>query len=301
MKEMKLPNINNPRLNEFKLNALKTIKSDSFFEEIINKYNLSDEDIIASASKLLKYKEDKTKCSACKGKCNKIPERIQMDLLFDEYTRTFEYEYNTCEYYKNIMLKRRKFLRMDFPLEYLDYDFVKELTNNDYTKVRADVIYALAKRLKGETNKGLFIRGDSRRGKTFITALFASKYVEKENKDVVFASSPALFRDLQDYYFNDKEAMKNLFDEIKDADLLVLDAFGDEYKSDFVRDTFVYPLLQERAYSNKITIINSNFTIKEIVSMYNLAKASAPKVRQLESTLLDLVDVVELKGYPYSL
>ena len=95
--------------------------------------------------------------------------------------------------------------------------------------------------------------------------------------------------------------MKNLFDEIKDADLLVLDAFGDEYKSDFVRDTFVYPLLQERAYSNKITIINSNFTIKEIVSMYNLAKASAPKVRQLESTLLDLVDVVELKGYPYSL
>ena len=90
MENMKLPKLDNPHLSEYKLNALKKIKEDPFFNEIINDYELDDDDIIASASKLLKFKSDREKCSSCNGKCNKIPEKIQMGLVFDAYRRTFD-------------------------------------------------------------------------------------------------------------------------------------------------------------------------------------------------------------------
>ena len=300
MEEMKF-NLNNPHIGEYKLNALKKIKEDPFFEDIIEGYSLTESEIIASASKLLKFKEDKEKCANCKGKCNKIPSKMQLDLVFDGERRTFEIEFNTCSYHKENLLKRRNFIRTDFPINYLDYDFSKELADNEYTKIRTPILASLSKRLKDETNKSIYIYGDSRLGKTFISVLFASKFIEKEKGLVSVASSSDLFKELMDLNFQDKNACKALLDEMINVDLLVLDAFGNEYKSDFIRDTFVYPILSERAFNNKLTIITSNFTLDEISSMYSLSKASGPKVRQLNNLLKDYFEKLEIKGYPYNL
>lgn len=300
MEEIKF-NLNNPYIADYKLSALKKIKEDAFFKDIISDFNLSDQDIIASASKLLKFKEDKVKCENCNGKCKKIPEKMQLDLVFDEEKRVFDIDFNTCNYYKEAFLKRRKFLRMDFPINYLDYDFTKELTANSYTNIRKPILMALVERLKGVNNKSIYLYGQSRLGKTFISALFASKYVEKKNELVAVASSSELFKDLMDLNFQDKTACKAMLDEMINVDLLILDGFGNEYKSDFIRDTFVYPLLSERIFNNKLTIITSNFTLDEISSMYLLSKASGPKVRQLIDLLKLYFDNLEIKGYPYSL
>lgn len=294
-------NLNNPHINEYKLSALKRIKEDDFYKDIISCYDLSDDEIIASASKLLKFKEDRLKCKSCSGKCNKIPKLLQFELVFDDETRKFDIEFNTCDLYKKSLLKRRKFLKQDFPDNYLEYDFYQELIHNDYANERKKVLKAFAEILNKTKNNSIYLYGDSRMGKTFISSLFASKYVEDNNSIASFCSSSDIFNELKDLNFQDKNACKVLLDELINVDLLVIDGFGNEYKSDFIRDTYVYPILNERSINNKLTIITSNFTIDEITSMYLLSKASAPKVRQLKSLLSNEFKYLELTGYPYKL
>ena len=74
-------------------------------------------------------------------------------------------------------------------------------------------------------------------------------------------------------------------DKYKNAGLLVFDDFGNEFKSDFVRDNILYPLLSYRVKNKLFTIITSNYSIEDCASMYQTSNASKPKIEQIRQML----------------
>lgn len=302
MEEMKLPSLNTPKLNEYKLDALKKIKQDDNLKEIILKYNLTDKEIIASASKFLKVQEDLKSCSKCNGKCHKNPSKIQLGLIFNEDNRTFDISFNTCSYYKHMFELQRMFYRIDFPLEFLEFDFAKELTSNDYALSRKKALVHLVSILKNETSKGLYLVGDNQIGKTFIMALFASKYIDKFNTKVAFCSSLDLFKDLNDLFNikdDKKEAFTNELEKLSNIDLLILDGFGNEYKSEYMCDNYLFPLLKNRINNNKLTLFTSNYSLNEIEAMYSFSRTYVFKAKQLCKMINYLAKEIEIISRPY--
>lgn len=300
MEKMKLPVLNDDLISDLRHKVLKEIKKSKEFEDIIAEYNLSDEEIMNAASKFLKVRDDKKACLNCKGSCKKKPNKVQMDLvIYDNHE--IDIEFNTCDYYKKINELKKHYLYIDFPLEYLEYDFSKELKDNDYTNIRKKVLVKLIKILNDNSSKGLYIYGNNRIGKSFILALFSKIYIEKTGNRVAFCNSNDLFQYLSDLNFTDKNALRDSLDSLIDVDLLILDGLGNEYKSDFVRDNYVYPLLASRLEKNKLTLITSNFKIQEIVDMYALSRASAPKAKQLLNILNTICEEIELLGHSFPL
>ncbi len=301
MDELKMPNLDFSKIPEYKLHALKQIKQNPRFKEIIAELKLTDDEIMNSASKFIKVEEDNQKCDKCAGKCNKIPSKIKLQLNFDIDKRLFDIDFVTCPLYKEEVRRKRKFLYQDFPSTNFDYEFNSELLKNSYTNIRKNVLMKLINILQNNSSRGLYVYGDKKIGKTFMLSLFAIKYVEKYDCQVAFCSSIELFKELNDLNFSDKNELKNRLQLLSEIDLLILDGFGDEYKSDFIRDNYVYPLLSNRCNNNKLTMITSNFTVDEITSMYSLSKSSYPKAKQLKSVLQSLTDTALLEGFPYSI
>ncbi len=294
MDKLIIPDINQSIFSPLKEEALIKIKNEPLFKSFIEENNLSDEIIKNNASNFLRVLEDKKKCENCKGKCQKSPQKIQKELVYFKDKSKVDVAFNTCDYYKKINSIKRKFFKMDFPENYLEFDYSKELLNNDYFKARAKVIKYLNSLLKQENHKGLYLYGQNKIGKSFILALFCKKYLEKFDKSVAFCASDDLFLEMKDLFFNDKNAFSDFMLNLTNLDLLVIDGLGSEAKSDFSRDSFLCPLLEARFKHNKLTLFTSNFTIDEIVKMYSFSSASLPKVKQLSSLIKSMADEIEL-------
>jgi len=65
----------------------------------------------------------------------------------------------------------------------------------------------------------------------------------------------------------------------------VLDDFGNEFKNDLIRDAIIFPIISARANKKLLTIITSDFTISEIVTLYSTSKAGALRAKQIGSLI----------------
>ena len=301
MKKVEFPNINNPHIEEIRYKKFFEVKNNPLFIKFFKDHDIEDQEILNNLSIFLRVISDQKECLNCKGICHKVPSKAQFNVHFDEERRTFDLRLNTCSFYERSEYLKHKFYHYDFPSSWLEYDFNNELLNNDYTKIRSNVLKNLLNALKNNNTKGLYLYGENNIGKSFILALFTIKFMELDKGTGAFYSSIDLFNDLGDLFFHDKEGFAIEMKALSDLDLLIIDGFGNEYISDFVRDSYLIPLLTERKNKGKRTYFTSNFTLDELLTMYCLNKANSPKVRQLEYLIKSLIEVMELKGAPYLL
>ena len=125
-------------------------------------------------------------------------------------------------------------------------------------------------------------------GKTFITALFAKTFVEKKLGKAAFLHTPSCFRSLTDLCFHQKERFAVDFSRLLQADLLIFDDFGTEYKSEFIRDSILFPLLNEALQKKKTVCFTSVYTLRDIETMYALKEPNSPKARELKALISSL-------------
>lgn len=301
MKRIDISTIENSKIDEIRLKKFQEIKKNPILLKFFEENNIEDYEIMDNLSIFLRCINDIKNCENCKGKCSKDPKNMQFQIYFDTSSHQFSLQLEPCDYYKKIHLIQHRFYRMDFPIRWLDYDFINELEDNDYTKVRRLVLNKLVLNISGEKHENIYLYGESHLGKSFIMALYSKLYLEKNKGTVAFCSSRNLFQDLSDLNFQDKASLNEEMKNLMDVDILVLDGFGDEYKSEFQRDVFLLPLLFERKKLGKLTHFTSNFTISEIETMYTLSKASVPQVKQLVSFLKNSCTNISLDGVPYRL
>lgn len=113
---------------------------------------------------------------------------------------------------------------------------------------------------------GIFIYGDVGIGKTFLMVAYCNE-LARIGYHVGFAKTSLLVKMLRN--FNDDEEIKYRFNKIKNCDFLVLDDFGSEYNSDYVKDEIILPLLDYRMENNLTTCFTSNYDFETLFKIYS--------------------------------
>lgn len=99
-------------------------------------------------------------------------------------------------------------------------------------------------------------------GKTRMAASLANEIMQKHDTGVKFATSMNILAEIRRTYDNDSEYTESqLLDALVMAEVLVVDDFGTEKATQWVRDKF-YQIVNSRYVERKITIFTSNEPIQ---------------------------------------
>ena len=113
-----------------------------------------------------------------------------------------------------------------------------------------------------ENRKGLYLYGDFGVGKSFMVAALAHDLSEKRGVSSTLLHYPSFVIDVKNAIGDGN--VKNLVDEIKQAEVLILDDIGAEQSTPWVRDEVLQVILQYRMQEDLPTFFTSNFNFEDL-------------------------------------
>ena len=261
------------------------LKSDAPVFARIQELRISDQAIHDNLGTLIDFQEDFNYCQQCPGleKCAKPTPHYEMGISFDG--KFLDRKYSPCHRITERMMMDARYLVRDFPQPWEDCD----LRKIDKTATRNPLVLVLTKILGGESKRWVFVRGKYKSGRSFILACFSNMYAASGHAPVAFCDASTLVERLKGLSINDKKGFEKEFDSLCKAPLLVLDDFGNEFKSDFAFSTLLFPLLNYRSKNDLLTMFTSDFTIGEIGDMYS-QKVAPARGKQLSNLLSGLAE-----------
>lgn len=131
----------------------------------------------------------------------------------------------------------------------------------------------------------LMFMGSTGLGKTHLSLAIANVVLNK-GYSVIYGTSQNIFSDLQDENFGRTDNINYNEHDILDADLLILDDLGTEFRSPF-SEACLYNIVNTRILKKKATIISTNFSFDDLERDYN---------QRVTSRLAGEYSVLELEG-----
>lgn len=271
-------------------------------EEIINNEEvtsyLKDKNIVPTTdfvtkhlSTLLDLSDDLKICNGCLDplKCPKERKYLVFDLKVngDLLIRNFEY----CSKYKIIDNIKRRFVFKDFPIEWV----LKPISTIDISGYRTSILtsfYKIKRNPKASLNnvKWLYLKGLNNTGKSYFLANLANAYADFFKVDAGFVNAPKKFAELKELSITNKDEFAKQMEQLSQVEILVLDDFGNEFVSDYIRDNIVISILNERASNNLPTFISSSYSINEIETLYSTNKAGALRSKKMCELIKSYID-----------
>src|SRR5574344_2824625 len=257
--------------------ALNDVLSDGALLEELRKSGITERTIERELPLVSSYQDDRAYCLHCPGldQCQKEPNpQMAMKLVFVD--GLLQREYSPCELSleKNRLLNG--YLYRDFPEAWLG-NTLKGLPRTTRVKV---VMSAFASALKDPLKNWVYLTGDMGSGRSYLLATFCNNLVDGGSK-VAFINANKRFDELKGLAISARALFEKRMGELENCDLLVIDDFGSEYKSDYVRDQIVMPLLTERAKNNLLTIFLSDYSLDEIKELYSSTRSSGILARRM--------------------
>lgn len=236
--------------------------------------NLVDEEIV----KIYDFVLDLNVCKKCPGvkNCPKSTPLLCTKITYKD--GVVGRELVPCKEYLKQLKFERSFIVRDFDAEWLNSD----LKHIDSTTSRKEAIAKYNSYFKGTTNEWLYLQGENGTGRTYLAANIAIDIAKKDRGPIAFLDVSARFKLLASKKDLEFKKMLDLWCQVP---VLVLDDLGNEYKSDFVRENILFPILNNRAKNHLFTIITSDFEIADIATMYTTSQASKPKAEQIKRLL----------------
>lgn len=147
------------------------------------------------------------------------------------------------------------------------------------------------------TFQNLFFYGTVGTGKSFLSGCIAKDLIE-QGQSVIYFSAAQLFESLSinPYDFKNKEDLYNLYEDIYNCDLLIIDDLGTETARANVSSQ-LFSCLNERQLRRKSSIISTNLSLEEIRSRYSdrifsritsnyaLCKLTGPDIRMYKKMI----------------
>ena len=263
------------------------LRADQDVYESLKPFNLTLKQVKENIGKLADYQEDFNICKKCPGfdKCPKATKHISTYIYKDGSYLTTRSE--PCKKMMDRMKIDARYLINDFPDEWKKSTTKKVNRLDDRLEILNDFADGI---LKKKSKRWLYVKGNHKVGKSFVLVSFANDYAKKFGK-VAVINATKRFKELSDIVFSNKERFKNYFEALVSVPLLVIDDFGEEYKSELIRDQIVMPLLAERARNDRLTFFSSLFSIKEIQRMYSVGKSGGfIRAKQLALLLTDMCE-----------
>ena len=264
---------------------VKELRDDLEVYEKLKSLNLTMGEVKENIGKLTDFKDDYNYCKACPGieKCAKRTPHISMYVVKEGTFIATKYE--PCKKIMDQIKLDSRYLIADFPKEWKSSNF----STIDKSSNRRPVIKKIIKDYTEDRNDWVFIKGNHKVGKSFLLVAAANEFISKTNLQAAVMNARTRFKELADISIsNPAEFTKNLV-ALSNVPLLIIDDFGDEYKSEYVRDQILMPILLEREHQNKLTFFSSNYSIKEIQQLYGVGKTGGDiRARQLANLLEEM-------------
>ena len=255
----KLSQATNPSPKSYQ-QLYQEIVSDTEVAAFIKKEGLTQKEITLSISKFLEYISQRD--LFVKQDEAYIAKGYQPVLVMNEgyadvsYLETEELvEYRRLEAIKN----RIQLINMPASLKNVT---VADIDKNDENRV--EVMLAITDFVKRfeEKPKGLYIYGNFGIGKSYLMAYLANLLSKTYLQSTTMLHYPTFVVDIKNAIKDG--SVKERIDEIKLAQVLVLDDIGAEQHSPWVRDDVLQVILQYRMQENLPTFFTSNFSFDDL-------------------------------------
>lgn len=140
------------------------------------------------------------------------------------------------------------------------------LENIEYIK---DISLKFSKNLLNKDQKNLLFIGGTGLGKTFLSNCIAQEVI-KNGFTAIYQTAPILMDIIVQYKlsYGKNESSKEKYDQIFDADLLIIDDLGTETMNN-IKFTELFNIINTRLLNNKKMIISTNLTIEKLYEVYD--------------------------------
>lgn len=190
---------------------------------------------------------------------------------------------------KRKLLIEANFLYRDYPDDWIKLT-PKAFRGEKYKKVREAMQESLTKNGK----PWVYVVGESGSGKSQYLAAMANGFAAK-GRTVCFMNANQRFDDLKNLAIKDREKFLSHMNLLKNCYAMIIDDFGNEFKSDYVRDQIVMPLLAERSRLGLFTFFTSQYSLEEIKKLYSLRNSYIEGSRVAKTIEKNINKVVTLE------
>ena len=239
---------------------VQQIVKDPDVAAFIQKESLSQEELNRSISKFNQYITERDKF--LRGDTDYIARGYKPILVMNHGYADVSYE-ETPELIaaeKEAAIKKRLNL-INFPSSLKNVSFL-DVYRDDVR--RLTVLNRMIKFVNDYPNnlKGLYLYGDFGVGKSFMVAALAHDLSEKRGVSSTLLHYPSFVIDVKNAIGDGN--VKTLVDEIKMAEVLILDDIGAEQSTAWVRDEILQVILQYRMQEDLPTFFTSNFNFEDL-------------------------------------
>ncbi len=264
---------------EEELNSLK--KDDLVYPFIQNELKITQKEANMYIAALLDYQEDVHYCANCPGfdRCAKNNPHFTMTLRRED--GVIARHYDPCKKMLSLSSFYERYSICSFSPDWRDATLQDIATS---VSSRNIVIGWMTKIATGVSDRWLYLTGSNGSGKTYMLACFANFITTNKGKGA-FCDTTQLLEELKGLSINRKEEFEKRMKELRDASILVLDDFGNEFKTEYSFTSLLYPILAYRAKEGKLTCFASDFKIEQVASMYQ-AKIGPERAAQFKDLLL---------------
>ena len=249
----------------------------------ITSLGISDEEVDSNISKIYDFVRDINYCKHCPGldNCLKTDKHLCTKIVYQE--GVVERQLTPCKEFLRKLEFKTQFHIRDFNEEWLDVT----LKSLDETGNRKLVLSKYLNFVKNGDSEWIYINGEQNTGRSYLAAAMAVDIAKKSKGPVAFLNTSLRTKELADYSYKNQEDFNKLMTLYTTVPVLVLDDFGNEFKTDFVRDSIIFEILNKRSANHLFTIFTSDFTVEDIVTLYSTSKAAAIRAKQIGKLILN--------------
>ena len=278
---------------------LKKVLQNKEINEIVNNEKLDLNFVDNNLSYLLSYDLKIKKCLNCNGlsECKQASQGYQPKISYDG--EKFEADYVPCKYLDSLQqtVDKSRNLKL-ISCNFSSFNFENVFVNQNRQEVLLQIKKCINNYESGRISKGLYIHGQYGCGKTYLLGYLAKNLAENNHK-VIFAYYPDLVRMMKSAISTGE--LEDLIEELKEIEVLVLDDFGGEMLTSFIRDEVLGAILQDRMTNNRLTFMSSNLNEKLLFDHLKESNRDIDDLRasRIFERIRALMDFVELKDENY--
>ena len=184
--------------------------------------------------------------------------------------KLFNLEYNKSNLSN---LEKENFEHFSFDL-YSDEINEEKYHSKISPKKNMEFIYKISHNFIEEFNnasqKNLLFTGNTGLGKSFLSSAIANELLKK-GKTVLYQTAPVMLDTIMDYRFGKANTSKDIYDNLLNVDLLIIDDLGTECINN-MKFSELFNIINTRLLnSNKVTktIISTNLSLDNLFSTYD--------------------------------
>lgn len=277
MDELKKINLNYNNNFDYE-KIIIAIKNNETAKELINRLNLTDEDIKNNyelINNYIKYNQDCMNCNKMEN-CKHSTKGYVYELIKND-DNSFSDMFTICNKYKQYYTRKKNLIYTTFNSEDLLDSSLKSFVIDNANLLGVEFVKKIIDIINFKKSSGAFLHLSNSKIRIKLIKSLAYNLLLNNKLSVVKFSD--MLKDIKgDFKSNNAQ---NTFKIIIESDILIIDGLGNEAITTWSRDDILLSILDNRLQNDKITILCSEFSLDELKKLYRVSYNDEAKANQV--------------------